>query len=82
MAHQGPSGPSVLFLMKIKNLCHVLRLLESMLDFYVDFGPALPSGSPDPTFDLLVRSALALNRTASLWKETPGAEQMEICFLK
>lgn len=53
-----------------------------MLDFYVDFGPALPSGSPDPTFDLLVRSALALNRTASLWKETPGAEQMEICFLK
>lgn len=68
--------------MKIHSLCHVLRLLESMLDFYVDFGPELPSGYPDPAFDAILQAAIVVNRSATAWKETPGAEQMEICFLK
>lgn len=68
--------------MKITSLCHLLNTLNSCLEFYAVFGPELPNRLPDPAFGLLVKTTIALNYSQSIWKNTPGSEGMELCFLE
>jgi len=63
------------------NLCYLASLYKLLLNMYAEFGPERPDLTPDPAFDYLVSSSVEFDKSQKMWIETPGGEEMKVCFI-
>lgn len=63
------------------DFCYVVELYNGLLQWWVEFGPELPNGQPDPAFDHMVTSYVLFNDSLLSWYSLPGWDGYQ-CFLK